>query len=96
MLFANIDEIIDGKEDPTTNADRIRAMSDEELAHELADIWDCHNCSEYDRLDGHPLLKNEQCDQECEKHCLEWLKQPAEGENDGSDNDGLANEARLV
>ncbi len=78
MLFANIDEIIDGTEKPQTNADRIRAMSDEELARELADIWDCHNCSEYDRLDGRPLLKDEHCDQECEKHCLEWLKQPAE------------------
>ena len=63
-----------------TNADRVRAMSDEELAHELADIWDCHNCSEHERLDGHPLLREEQCDQKCEQHCLEWLKQPAEGE----------------
>lgn len=63
---------------PQPNAGRIRAMSDEELARELADIWGCHNCSEYDRLDGRPLLKDDHCDQECEKHCLEWLKQPAE------------------
>ena len=35
MLFADIDEIIDGtpNEKPQTNADRIRAMSDEELAY---------------------------------------------------------------
>ena len=32
MLFADIDEIIDGTEKPQTNADRIRSKSDEELA----------------------------------------------------------------
>lgn len=32
MLFANIDEIIDGKEDPTTNENSIRTTSDEKLA----------------------------------------------------------------
>ncbi len=77
-FFGNSATMPDNK--PQTNADRIRAMSDEELAHELGDIWDCPNCSEYDRLDGRPLLEDEQCDHECEKHCLEWLKQPAEGE----------------
>lgn len=61
-----------------SNADRIRAMSDEELAEWLADIWDCNLCSEHERLDGEPLLRNEQCDQRCEEHCLEWLKQPAD------------------
>ena len=62
-----------------TNADRIRAMSDEELATHLHDIgWDCHLCAEHGRLDNEPLLRGEKCDEKCAEHCLEWLKQPAE------------------
>lgn len=58
-----------------TNADNIRSMNDEELAEILVDIgWDCHLCSEHERLDNAPLLKNERCDEQCVKHCLEWLK----------------------
>ena len=66
-----------------TNADRIRAMSDEELARHLHCIgWDCHLCAEHRRLDNEPLLRNEKCDENCFEHCLEWLKQPAEVDND--------------
>ena len=66
---------------PDTNADRIRAMSDEELARHLHCIgWDCHLCAEHRRLDNEPLLRGEKCDENCMGHCLEWLKQPAEGE----------------
>ena len=62
-----------------TNADRIRAMSDEELATHLHDIgWDCHLCAEHGRLDNEPLLRGEKCDEKCVEHCLEWLQQPAE------------------
>ena len=62
-----------------TNADRIRAMSDEELATHLHDIgWDCHLCAEHGRLDNEPLLRGEKCDEKCVEHCLEWLHQPAE------------------
>lgn len=62
-----------------TNADRIRAMSDEELATHLHDIgWDCHMCAEHKRLDNEPLLRGEKCDEKCADHCLEWLKQPTE------------------
>ena len=60
-----------------TNADRIRAMSDEELATHLIG-WDCHLCAEHGRLDNEPLLRGEKCDEKCVEHCLEWLKQPAE------------------
>lgn len=63
---------------PMTNADRIRAMSDEELAEWLADMFDCHYCSEHERIGDNPLLSAEQCDQKCEQHCLEWLKKPRE------------------
>ena len=59
-----------------TNADRIRAMSDEELARWISDMWHgfvsnpwcdlrCQNCREGD-------------DYRCEKCALEWLKQPVE------------------
>ena len=62
-----------------TNADRIRAMSDEELATHLHDIgWDCHLCAEHGRLDNEPLLRGKKCDEKCVEHCLEWLKKPAE------------------
>ena len=62
-----------------TNADRIRAMNDEELAKHLADIgWACHLCAEHRRLDNEPFLRGEKCDEKCEEHCLEWLQHPAE------------------
>ena len=62
-----------------TNADRIRSMSDEELAKHLVDIGlDCHLCAEHRRLDNEPFLRGEKCDEKCAEHCLEWLRQPAE------------------
>lgn len=58
---------------PQTNADRIRAMSDEELAEFIRDVsyecqdasWSCHcqTCS-------YPWCSSDQT--------VEWLKQPAE------------------
>ena len=64
-----------------TNADRIRAMSDEELARHLHCIgWDCHLCAEHISLDNEPLLRGEKCDEKCEEHCLQWLQQPAEND----------------
>ena len=69
---------------PTTNADRIRAMSDEELAEKLYCFTDidckilcCKNLAECEKMidteDGIP-------DDKCKRCLLEWLKQPAEGE----------------
>ena len=66
------------KAKPQTNADRIRAMTDEELARGISDLWHgfvskpwcdfrCQNCREGD-------------DYRCEKCALEWLKQPVEEE----------------
>ena len=70
---------LDHAKKPHTNADHIRAMSDEELAKHLVDIgWDCHLCAEHRRLDNEPLLRGEKCDEKCAEHCLQWLKQPAE------------------
>ena len=61
-----------------TNADRIRAMSDEELAKFLECFGCCHNCTEHHRLGDVRFFQDEKCDEQCEQHCLEWLKQPAE------------------
>ena len=56
-----------------THADRIRAMSDEELAKFIPN-WSytgACKCDEQSYVD---------CNNECEKCVLEWLKQPAEGD----------------
>lgn len=55
---------------PVTNADKIRAMSDEELAEKITDemhgnIWCEIACSEMDYV----------CDGACEQHVLKWLKE---------------------
>ena len=76
MLFADIDEIIDctPSEKPQTNAERIRAMSDEELAKMLTvgkGTFVCFECRETG--DG-------ECSMKCDERCLAWLQQPAEGE----------------
>ena len=57
---------------PQTNADRIRAMSDEELCEFLGEYKFCNICEEG-------------CDSctyngDCDKRLFEWLQQPAEGE----------------
>lgn len=61
--------------EPITNADRIRAMSDEELCEMLTigtGGFDCGTCRD-----------SNACDRECELHCAVWLKQPAkDGEDD--------------
>ena len=56
---------------PETNADRIRAMSDEELCKLLGEYKFCDICEEG-------------CDSctyngDCDKRLLEWLQRPAEG-----------------
>ena len=57
---------------PMTNADRIRSMSDEELAKWIeADGWGCEDCFEHKRG------VFDTCDMMCKEHCLAWLQQPA-------------------
>jgi hypothetical protein len=56
---------------PMTNADRIRAMSDEELCEMLTigtGGFDCGTCRD-----------SNECDRECELHCAEWLKTTCKG-----------------
>lgn len=52
---------------PATNADRIRAMSDEELAEFMR--WD---------VCGKVRGDNRKCYGDCSDCALEWLQQPAE------------------
>lgn len=59
---------------PLTNADRIRAMSDEELATAIIAGrfgFDCDVCPERNHV---------KCTLECARHCTEWLQQPAKEE----------------
>ena len=54
-----------------TNADRIRAMTDEELAETLC-LAGCNKC-DWNQICG---KSNER---DCENDWLDWLKQEAEG-----------------
>ncbi len=65
---------LDSAKKPQTNADRIRAMSDDELAMFCNSGFHCLICSEGDK--GEKGV----CDVKCDEHCLEWLKQPAKEE----------------
>ena len=57
-------------ENPKTNADRIRSMTDEELAWELM-LWRC------EAVARHHGISSEYPD--TQKTILEWLQQPAKG-----------------
>ena len=62
------------KPNVATNADRIRAMTDEELVELLCGGYggfDCSTCKIGDQR---------KCDMECKEHCKLWLQQPAEGD----------------
>lgn len=60
--------VIDSDPKPKTNANRIRAMSDEELAEKLATYIECDMCP------GWPVT----CEEKCTKYWLDWLKQEIE------------------
>ena len=59
-----------------TNADRIRAMSDEELANWLARTQ-YENMMEAAEIFGTQLPYKEETLKGSEQECLQWLKQPA-------------------
>lgn len=56
-----------------SNADRIRAMSDEELANFIPDWSYTKAC----KCDEQEFIG---CDNQCEKCVLDWLQQPTEEE----------------
>lgn len=59
-------------EKPMTNADRVRAMADEELAQYFGRVGFCNTV-----IPRHYCLNQKICSQEC---VVRWLQQPAEGE----------------
>ena len=74
MAVKALEDVTDKDVGKMTNADRIRAMSDEELATFISEIAD--ECE-----------RNTECNQHCygcdieycmRESCLKWLQQPAE------------------
>ena len=68
------------KKKPITNADRIRAMSDEELAVFLDDLTClCVDCNDHDGVNENCPIYKQGCGRYCEpKDLMDWLQQPAE------------------
>ena len=63
---------------PMTNADRIRAMSDEELAEWLSPIADCVRCYTWGKdnpFDMRPCYTGEK---RCKQLWLDWLQEVSE------------------
>ena len=72
MAVKALEDVTDKNVGKMTNADRIRSMSDEELATMLKDYKDCSkNCI---------ISNGKHCYQICEEESvlLKWLQQPAE------------------
>lgn len=64
---------------PKTNADKIRSMTDEELASYLTDdVFCCNDCPSGKENSDNPF--GGKCDEKCFEHCLAWLKQTVKGE----------------
>lgn len=64
---------VDGK--PQTNADRIRAMSDEELAKYLLDVEQGNFTVD---ICDDKICNTQNCCHDCTEAAIKWLKQPAE------------------
>ena len=65
-----------GHKAPLTNADRIRAMSDKELAKLMRSMMDCDSCGN---------MFSFKCDgsyEHCLSVCLNWLQMSSEEEDD--------------
>ena len=71
QLTGRLTSCPDFKQKPKTNADRIRAMTDEELAWELM-TWRIETEAKHQGVESN--YPNTQAT------ILEWLKQPAEGD----------------
>lgn len=63
---------------PETNADRIRHMSDEELAVFLDDLTClCVDCNDHDGVNENCPIYKQGCGRYCEpKDLMDWLQQP--------------------
>lgn len=70
------------KEEPfmptMTNAEKIRCMTDEELAKFIMeDRWDCNDCPSGQENMDNPFCGK--CDNKCVEHCLDWLRKEVDG-----------------
>lgn len=63
------------KDEKPSNADRIRSMSDEELANELAVIADCSCCIHRNKMNDCSLV-----DYSCQNQWLDWLREETNDE----------------
>lgn len=65
-----------------THADRIRAMTDEELAEMIGDYIDCAICKRHAGTDACPAIESDRygrfVDSDCYRRWLDWLRQEAE------------------
>ena len=71
-LAARYESATGKKFDVKTNAQKIRGMSDEELAKVVRSMMDCDSCGNMFSL---------KCDgsyEHCSSVCLKWLQKPAE------------------
>ena len=68
------------QEQTLSNADKIRAMSDEELAVFLDDLTClCVDCNDHDGVNENCPIYKQGCGRYCEpKDLMDWLRQPAE------------------
>ena len=66
-----------GHKAPLTNADRIRSMTDEELADWLARTQ-IANVAEALEIANIPWERKDSTEEETQRECLEWLQHPAE------------------
>ena len=72
MAVKALEDVTDKNVGKMTNADRIRAMSDKELAELMRSIMGCDSCGK---------MFSFKCDgsyEHCLSVCLNWLQMPAE------------------
>lgn len=74
MIDGHIDEVV------VTNADRIRSMTDEELAEMLTFGTGAFFCMECMKINGN------ECDGCCTEHCEKWLGEPMKEGDCGADD----------
>lgn len=55
-----------------TEFDIIKSLDIDHMAEWLSNIWDCNLCAEHQNISDNPLSEDA-CDNQCIKHCKEWL-----------------------
>ena len=81
-MYCTLTQEMNCKHNKRTNADRIRSMSDEELAEFLTHInpTNCQDCAFSHGWRCHPDRDDYSDFKKCEEGRKRWLQQPAEGE----------------